>query len=615
MISINELRSIHSELNKFNKMKSILSSVLCVALLASNARSQTVCPETPTCDEQQNQQLDGSCNNLLNPGWGTANRPYARFVPANYADGIWEPAHTRSGNPLPNARKLSLNLFGETEMEHPRNTLVSMQFGQFVAHDLSFTADAGGIQCCAEGRVVPRELASSRCLPIEVAQDDPVLGVEGIECMNLVRTKTTLEDPCSTLEGEMAEQLSSVTAYLDLSVVYGNSLEQCNSLRTFERGQMKVEQRNGKPWLPSHPNKTATCNVKDDSESCFLTGDVRSNQSPHLTLIHQAFVLEHNRLAGELAELNPDWDDGVLFQQARKINIAQYQRIVYYEWLPIYLGRQNMVEAGVLPELDGRNFARDYNQTVDPAVDNAFATAAFRFFHNLIAGHLDLVAESQQPTGSIRLSDWFNNPSVLEKDQNYESLSRGMVYQPHDRPNVHLTPEVKHYLFRHGGRVGVDLKAIDIQRARDHGLASYNDYREFCGLPRVTSWEEFGDLLRPQSVGSISEQYESVDDVELAVGGALERHYGDGMTGETFSCILLDQFRRTRVSDRFFFENDSKFTARQLHEVRKSTMARVLCDNTQGLEEIQEQAFFLVNEENPVVSCRQLPVVNLDRWR
>lgn len=227
-----------------------------------------------------------------------------------------------------------------------------------------------------------------------------------------------------------------------------------------------------------------------------------------------------------------------------------------------------------------------------------------------------MIAESRQPTGSIRLSDWFNNPSVLEKDGNYEQLSRGMIYQPHDRPNHHLTPEVKHFLFRHGGPVGVDLKAIDIQRARDHGLASYNDYREYCGLGRVTSWEEFNNLLRtPAMVRSLSEQYESVDDVDLAVAGALERHHGDGMPGETFACLLLDQFRRTRVGDRFYFENGNVFSSRQLFEVRKASMARVLCDNTHGLKEIQRNAFFLVSESNPVIPCEQISKVNLTRWR
>ncbi|XP_041787603.1 peroxidase-like [Anopheles merus] len=602
-------------------MNTVPGLLIAITLLSSyTGLSQTVCPETPVCDDSVwTYQLDGSCNNLNNPDWGTPNRPYARFVPAQYTDGIWEPALASSGNPLPNARQLSLHLFGETEMQHPRNTLVSMQFGQFVAHDLSFTADADGIQCCADGKMVPKALASPRCFPIEVADDDPVLAGEGIQCMNLVRTKTTLEDACSSLAAgeESAEQLSSVTAFLDLSVVYGNSLEQTNSLRTFSRGQLQAETRNGKQWLPVHPNKTTTCVSKDAADdACYLTGDVRSNQSPHLTLLHQAFHLEHNRLARELADLNAGWDDETVFQQARKLNIAQYQRIVYYEWLPIYLGAENMRAAGVLPALELPDFADDYESSVDPTVSNAFATAAFRFFHNLIAGHLDLIAESRQPTGSIRLSDWFNNPSVLEKDGNYEQLSRGMIYQPHDRPNHHLTPEVKHFLFRHGGPVGVDLKAIDIQRARDHGLASYNDYREYCELGRVTSWEEFNNVLRtPAMVRSLSEQYESVDDVDLAVAGALERHHGDGMPGETFACLLLDQFRRTRVGDRFYFENGNVFSSRQLFEVRKASMARVLCDNTHGLKEIQRNAFFLVSESNPVIPCEQISKVNLTRWR
>ncbi|XP_058116226.1 peroxidase-like [Anopheles ziemanni] len=594
--------------------------VLATTLLSSTIHAQHDCPPEPDCTDspQLYSRLDGSCNNLDHPSRGTPYRPYLRLVAANYADGVSEPAHTESGVPMPNARKLSLQLFGETEMEHPRNTLVSMQFGQLIAHDMSFTADAGGIQCCAGGKMVPREQASSRCLPIEVASDDPVLSEDGVECMNLVRTKTTLEDPCLGQEGDggaAAEQLSSVTAFLDLSVVYGNSVNQSNGLRSFAGGRLKVEERDGKHWPPHHPNGTRTCDVESESEVCYLTGDARSNQSPHLTLLHLAFLLEHNRLAEELSTVNPEWDDERLFQEARQINIAQYQSIVYYEWLPIYLGRDNMVAFGVLPETATAGHVRDFDPDVDPSVSNAFATAAFRFFHNLIAGHLDLVEESTQPTGSIRLSDWLDKPAVLEMDGKYEGLSRGMTTQAHDRPNIHLSPEVKHFLFRRGKPVGVDLKAIDIQRARDHGLASYNDYREHCGLQRVNKWEEFEELLRPVSAPLLQTQYPLVDDVELAVAGALERHHGDGMAGETFNCLLLDQFRRTRVGDRFFFENGNTFNTRQLYEIRKASMARVLCDNTVGMTEIQQDAFFLVSESNPVVSCTQFPSQNLARWR
>jgi hypothetical protein len=54
------------------------------------------------------------------------------------------------------------------------------------------------------------------------------------------------------------------------------------------------------------------------------------------------------------------------------------------------------------------------------------------------------------------------------------------------------------FLFRNKQRLGQDLRAIDIQRSRDHGLASYNDYRHYCGLPKAHTFEDFGDLIDPE---------------------------------------------------------------------------------------------------------------------
>jgi hypothetical protein len=58
--------------------------------------------------------------------------------------------------------------------------------------------------------------------------------------------------------------------------------------------------------------------------------------------------------------------------------------------------------------------------------------------------------------------------------------------------------QITWFLFRNGRSLGQDLRAIDIQRARDHGLASYNHYREYCGLPKAHSFEDFGDLIDPE---------------------------------------------------------------------------------------------------------------------
>ena len=52
--------------------------------------------------------------------------------------------------------------------------------------------------------------------------------------------------------------------------------------------------------------------------------------------------------------------------------------------------------------------------------------------------------------------------------------------------------------------------------------------------------------------------YETPDDVDLTVGGSLENHVDGTLSGPTFLCILIKQFRKTRMSDSYWFETPNE---------------------------------------------------------
>ena len=118
----------------------------------------------------------------------------------------------------------------------------------------------------------------------------------------------------------------------------------------------------------------------------YFLGDLRTNEQPNLAVIHTIFHREHNRIANALTQINPHWSDETLYHESKRIVNAEWQHIIYNEWLPIILGNRFMSRYGIFP-ID-KGYSYDYNTDFDPRISNAFATAAFRFGHSQIPGNI-----------------------------------------------------------------------------------------------------------------------------------------------------------------------------------------------------------------------------------
>jgi peroxidase len=81
------------------------------------------------------------------------------------------------------------------------------------------------------------------------------------------------------------------------------------------------------------------------------------------------------------------------------------------------------------------------------------------------------------------------------------------------------------------------LPALNIQRARDHGLPGYNLYREKCGLNRAHKFQDFELNIPKNVVEKWKTLYASPDDVDLFVGLFSEWPMDNAQVGPTAACL------------------------------------------------------------------------------
>jgi hypothetical protein len=258
----------------------------------------------------------------------------------------------------------------------------------------------------------------------------------------------------------------------------------------------------------------------------YHTGDENGEQNVYLTGAQNIWLRNHNQIAEALYKVNNKWDDETLYQQARRINIAMYQHVVYNEYLPQLIGPNVMRVFDLEPLTWG--YYNKYNQDLYPQLLNEFVTAAYR--HHFLVNHQQCWADEKlRMFGCHDLKDGMRNSSHM--CWSADEIVRGQIAQPAYHTSPQLSFVMNNVLLHKPSSIGV----LNIQRGRDHGLKGYNFYRELCGLNRARSFEELYNI--PLTVrNQLKSLYYHVDDIDLWSGGAAELPVKDGYIGHTFSC-------------------------------------------------------------------------------
>ena len=96
---------------------------------------------------------------------------------------------------------------------------------------------------------------------------------------------------------------------------------------------------------------------------------------------------------------------------------------------------------------------------------------------------------------------------------------------------------------------------------------------------------------------------QTIEDIDLYTGGLAEVPSKGAVVGPTFACLIGRQMFYYKSGDRYWYENDippSSFSKEQLNEIRKTTLARVVCDNIKTVDFIQPNVFI---ESDPFLNA------------
>jgi len=582
--------------------------------------------------------LDGSCNNLFDAKLGSAGRFYRR--------GHEGAEYNPDGTPITN-RPIERVVSNKIARANPslrdsiRHSLFSTQFGQFVNHDLENNRFTNPESSDYPEKLVVPDKDDSFCWIMADPRHGNFTFINAcLPPLNMISVSSTKTSAKIVVDG-VPMVFNDANSWLDLSTVYSIDATQSLALRTGSGGRLLTKDYTGvttsplntfgftqfgfgptPPYscidcppsfgqtqgaVPVNPLLNPNLFPKLSPEKVFVSGDVRVGENGALTMFHTLFIRNHNRHAARLQAKNPSWDDEKIFQQARRRNIAEYQAIVMYQYFPSEFGDYFHDKLG---HYEG------YNPFIDPEINIAFSSAAFRYghssFHNYVprdscgnptmfnqpAGNT-LLAFGGQTGGPITPLD------VIGEIGTFENVIRALIYEVAAPMDIGIDDALRDLPFTFPIAGGTDIFALDLYRARNNGIPNYVKLQKIYGRQsdRIYGTQGCPESLESSSnsnnpdplacftrlvrnndtlAQNLKDLYGKVNRIDPLVGLLLEQHVPGTSFGYTLGSIIVDTYRRVRDGDRFWFENrmqSNPWSHDKIQRIRRTTIGSLLRAN------------------------------------
>ena len=412
-----------------------------------------------------------------------------------------------------NARTLSNTVFSGLTTDTPDargQSALAVIMAQFVLHDIYQPRHAG--------------VTASSSIP----QPDPVFAATP-------STDLIFPVPTTWTVGACEDPVSDATPVIDLSNVYGDG----NTLyiRSGTQGLLNMsggDDNDAKLTMPP----TAP-------DGSYSIPDGRDAGSSGLLAMHTLAMRNHNFWAREVRRMRPTWTDAQLFWKARQLNIAEWQHIVYHEWLPVLLG-------ALAPPVD--TSATVYDSGADVRVDLEVATIILPSLINTMMP--DAFVRRRAP--SISYTQYAGDPETADPLGVNGVLAR-LSQTPARLVDVHVIDMLRNIVNASNG-YPVDTVANDVQLAR---------------VLRIPDWAAIYTCIGASPIaGDSRDAYQAMLEEPLYPGTSM------GLTAGT---VLANHFARARDTDpNFYSYTASKASIGRVFYpfVKKATMLGLLYRNT-----------------------------------